>query len=43
MDSEGICLGVWTGVCQDSDHWWAFVNVVINIWVPVNLGNLLTS
>lgn len=30
-------------ICQESDHWWALVNVVINIWVPINLGNFLTS
>ena len=28
---------------QDMDKWWALVNVVINLRVPQNAGNFLTS
>jgi hypothetical protein len=24
----------WIGVDEDKDRWWAFVNAVINLWVP---------
>jgi len=24
----------WIHLVQDSDHWWAVVNMVVNIWVP---------
>jgi hypothetical protein len=25
---------------QDRDQWWTLVNVVMNLWVPQNMGNL---
>jgi len=28
---------------QDMDRWWALVNVVMNLQVPQNAGNFLTS
>jgi hypothetical protein len=38
------CGGVdWTNVAQDTDRWWALVNAVINLRVPQNAGNFLTS
>jgi len=33
----------WTDVAQDRDRWWAAVNVVMNLWVPQNVGNFFTS
>jgi len=30
-------------LAQDSDRWQALVNVVMNLWVPQNAGNFLTS
>ena len=28
---------------QDRDRLWALVNAVMNLWVPKNVGNFLTS
>jgi hypothetical protein len=33
----------WIGLAQDWDRWQVFVIVVLNLWVPLNAGNLLTS
>jgi len=32
----------WIGLAQDRDRWQSFVNVVMNLWVPKNVGNFLT-
>jgi hypothetical protein len=38
----------WKGVdrihlAQDRDQWWVLVNMVMNLWVSSNAGNLLIS
>jgi hypothetical protein len=36
-----IVLG--SNLVQDRDKWQVLVNMVINLWVPQNAGNFLTS
>jgi hypothetical protein len=33
----------WIELTQDRDRWWALVKAVMNVWVPKNAGNFLTS
>jgi hypothetical protein len=33
----------WIELAQDRDMWWVLVNVVMNVRVPENAGNFLTS
>jgi len=42
MDLQEVgCEGMdWINVLQDRDRRWAFLNAVMNIWVPPNVGNL---
>ena len=38
------CEGMdWIDLAQDRDRWWALVNGVMNIRVPNNVGNFLSS
>ena len=33
----------WIGLAQDRDRWWTLVSAVLNLRVPWNAGNFLTS
>ena len=33
----------WIDRAQDRDRWQALVNAVMNLWVPQNVGNFLTT
>jgi hypothetical protein len=33
----------WIDLAENRDRWWALANVVINLQVPQNAGNFLTS
>jgi hypothetical protein len=33
----------WIDLAQDRDRWWAPVNMVMNLWVPENVGSFLSS
>jgi hypothetical protein len=45
MDFKELgCGGMdWIELAQDRDRWWALVNVIVNLGVPHNAGNFLTS
>lgn len=33
----------WIHLAQDSNQWWTHVNMVINIQIPHNSGNLMSG
>jgi hypothetical protein len=45
MDLQKVgCGGMdWIGLAQDWERWPALVNLVMNLQVPCNMGNFLTS
>ena len=45
MDLQEVGCGYmdWIGLAQDGDRWWTLVSAVMNLRVPWNAGNFLTS
>jgi hypothetical protein len=33
----------WIGIAEDRDKGWAVLNIVMNIQIPYNVGDFLTS
>jgi hypothetical protein len=33
----------WIHLSQDMDEWWGLMNILINLWVPYNVGIFLSN
>ena len=43
LQKMGCDVMDWIDLIQDRDRWRVLVHAVMNIWVPYNTGNFLTS
>ena len=43
LQEVGCRYMYWIGLAQDRDRWWTLVSAVMNLRVPWNAGNFLTS
>jgi len=45
MDLQEVGCGDmdWIDLAQDRDRWRTLANAVMSLWVPLNVGNFLTS
>jgi hypothetical protein len=45
MDLQEVGVGGmgWIDLAEDRDRWWALLIALVNLWVPYNTGNFLTS
>jgi hypothetical protein len=43
LKEEGCEDVAWMHVAQDKDGWRTFVNMVMNLWVPLEASNFLTG
>ena len=43
MDLQEVGWVEWIVLAQDRGRWWALVNAVMNLQVPLNVGKMLTS
>jgi len=44
IDLQEVGWGMyWIDLAQDRERWQALVNAAMNLWVPQNAGNFLTS
>jgi hypothetical protein len=45
MDLQEVGWGDidWIELAEDRDRWWTLLNVIMNLQVPQNAGNFLTS
>ena len=33
----------WLDLAEDSDNWQTVVNMTVNLWIPLRVGNFVTS
>lgn len=42
-DDIGWDSTAWINLAEEMDRLWALVNIVMNLWVPQNVGSFLVS